>query len=83
MPDTTTHLTPGANARLELSKIKDGATLRLFGRAALAGLAGGITDWLSGDVAVAGIVTAAILAAGEVFTPLNPFVGLFKKTRTP
>jgi hypothetical protein len=60
--------------------------LRLAGRALVAGAAQAILALQhshSGDATIAwkSAATAGALAFCEVFTPLNPLVGVFKKTR--
>jgi len=52
--------------------------VRLLVRAAVAGLAAGLAAWqLSPDYAI-GAVVAGVLACLEVFTPVNPTVGVGK-----
>ena len=67
-----------------MNSIKENATLRLIGRAAIAGLMAGLAAWQASgggttEDVLYGALGAAVLAAAEVFTPLNVLVGLFKK----
>lgn len=65
-----------------MKKLLGNPTVRLAGRALVAGLIAAVTLYHSSAGAVAwnALAVAAGLAFCEVFTPLNQLVGLFKKT---
>lgn len=52
--------------------------VRLALRAILVGVTVVVAKWVGGDNDVRAIVVAGVLAAAEIFTPLNAYVGFFK-----
>lgn len=66
-----------------LRKYLSNAKVRLALRAVLAGLTVIIAKWLGGSNDVHALVVAGVLAAAEIFTPLNSTVGYFKGLTKP
>lgn len=56
--------------------------VRMAGRAAVVAAAAVYSKYASGDTSVRALIIAGSLAFAEVFTPLNPFVGVFKQAAT-
>jgi hypothetical protein len=62
-----------------MTKFLHTPTARLAGRALVAAAGAVLAKYSTGDTSLRALIVAGLLVFGEVFTPLNPFVGYFKK----
>lgn len=75
-------MTKLAKIRAGLRKLFRDPTVRLAGRALVAGVTAGIVYYRhasAGSFTWHAAIVAGVLAAAELFTPLNSLVGLFKQ----
>lgn len=68
-----------------MTKLLSNPTVRLIGRAIIAGIAGAVVSYRSsgGVIVWHALAVAFVLAFAEIFTPLNALVGVFKGAVAP